>query len=86
MKLGTQDKREYVVTRPRLMESLERQGFKGTPTKHPYSEYLRAWAFPLSRELAVFVANYYRDVIGRETPIPIQEYMRELGGNVWRLN
>ena len=57
MKLGTQDKREYVVTRPRLMESLERQGFKGTPTKHPYSEHLRAWAFPLSRELAVFVAN-----------------------------
>ena len=86
MKLGTQDKREYVVTRPRLMESLERQGFKGTPIKHPYSEHLRAWAFPLSRELAVFVANYYRDVIGRETPIPIQEYMRELGGNVWRLN
>lgn len=73
-----QDQQEkYIVTRPKLRELLERQGYTCTEVKHPYSEYLRAWAFPLSRELAIFVTEYYTEM-GRDVPLPIRDYLRAL--------
>lgn len=79
MRFGTkkQQQDQYLVTRPRLRELLERQGFTCTEVKHPYFDYLRAWVFPLSRELALFVTDYYTE-LGQDVPIPIRDYLRTL--------
>lgn len=79
MKFGVQNQQQdqYLVTRPKLRELLERQGFTCKEVKNPYTDYLKAWVFPLSRELALFVTEYYTEM-GRDVPIPIRDYLRAL--------
>lgn len=68
----------YLVTRPKLREKLEQMGFECKEVKNPYSDYLKAWVFPLTRPLAIFVVAYYAQM-GKEAPMPIAEFLRNEG-------
>lgn len=74
MKFGTRTQ-DYLVTRPRLKNYLEDKGFTATETTNPFSDYLKAWAFPLCRDLAVAVWEWYTE---RQLPVPypITEYLK----------
>ena len=65
----------FLVTRPKLKMYLEGRGFECEETGNPFSDRLRAWAFPLSRELAALVWEWYTE---KQLPVPyrITEYLR----------
>lgn len=69
------EKNKFLVTRPRLKMFLEDQGFECEETRNPFSDRLRAWEFPLCRNLAEDVWMWYTE---RELPPPfiITEYLR----------
>ena len=75
MRFSTKKQEQYIITRPRLKMFLEEQGFECEETQNPFTDRLRAWAFPLSRELAEQVWMWYTE---RELPVPfrITEYLR----------
>lgn len=75
MRFTTKKQEQYIITRPRLKMFLEDQGFECEETQNPFTDRLRAWAFPLSRELAEQVWMWYTE---RELPVPfrITEYLR----------
>ena len=79
MKFSVQPDQQHLVTRPKLKIFLEDQGFECEETRNPFSDHLRAWAFPLSRELAEQVWMWYTE---RELPVPfrITEYLRTMEG------
>lgn len=75
MKFLSQFDHRYLVTRPRLRSFLELEGFHGEEVKNPYSEYLQAWIFPLTRDLAAAVHDWYAEN-HLEVPYRITEYLR----------
>lgn len=70
-----QKQRKFFCTRPTLTGELMSAGFTCEPAINPYDPKLSAWSFDLTLPLALFVAQYYKD-IRKQAPRAIREFLK----------
>lgn len=71
-------KTEFYVSRPTLAGLLMQKGMKAEIRPNPWQRERRMWVFPLTKELAETVLDYYQN-IGERVPGVIENYFRQRG-------